>query len=50
MHLAKLEEAGHSQLRKEFIERKPRTFLGVTAKGRADFEEHVVALRLILVG
>lgn len=49
-HLAKLEEAGYLWLQKEFVERKPRTFLSVTAKGRAAFEEHVAALKSILDG
>jgi DNA-binding MarR family transcriptional regulator len=49
-HLAKLEEAGYLRLQKEFVERKPRTFLSVTAKGRAAFEEHVTALKSILEG
>lgn len=47
-HLAKLEKAGYLRLQKEFVERKPRTFLRVTAKGRAAFEEHVAALKSIL--
>lgn len=49
-HLAKLEDAGYVQMEKEFIDRKPRTYLSVTPKGRAAFEEHVVALRSILNG
>lgn len=46
-HLQTLEEAGYIKVEKNFVERKPRTHLSVTAKGRARFEEHVAALREI---
>lgn len=49
-HQAKQEEAGYLRLQKKFVERKPRRFLSVTAKGRAAFEEHVAALKSILDG
>lgn len=47
-HLLKLEEAGYVRVQKEFVERKPRTFIALTTKGRAAFEDHVKALRKIL--
>ncbi len=47
-HILKLEEAGYLRVDKTFIDRKPRTFLFITAKGRAAFEEHVNALKAIL--
>jgi DNA-binding MarR family transcriptional regulator len=47
-HLLKLEEAGYVRLQKEFVERKPRTFIGLTTKGRGAFEDHVEELRKIL--
>ncbi|MGB2895242.1 MAG: transcriptional regulator [Anaerolineales bacterium] len=47
-HLRKLEEAGYVSLEKTFIERKPRTFIAITRKGRKAFMEHVEALELIL--
>ena len=47
-HLRKLEEAGYIAVNKTFIERKPRTFVGVTALGRQVFQEHVAALEAIL--
>jgi DNA-binding MarR family transcriptional regulator len=47
-HLRKLEEAGYIAVNKVFVERKPRTFVSVTAEGRKVFQEHVAALEAIL--
>jgi DNA-binding MarR family transcriptional regulator len=47
-HLRKLEEAGYIAIRKTFIERKPRTFVGATPAGRKAFQDHVAVLQLIL--
>jgi DNA-binding MarR family transcriptional regulator len=47
-HLRKLEEAGYIAVNKVFVERKPRTFVSVTAEGRKVFQEHVSALEAIL--
>jgi len=47
-HLRKLEEAGYITINKEFVERKPRTFLSATPEGRQGFQEHVAALESIL--
>jgi DNA-binding MarR family transcriptional regulator len=47
-HLRKLEEAGYIAVNKTFVERKPHTFVGVTAAGHKVFQEHVAALELIL--
>lgn len=47
-HLRKLEEAGYIAVNKTFIERKPRTFVAVTAVGRQVFSDHVAALEVIL--
>jgi DNA-binding MarR family transcriptional regulator len=46
-HLATLEEAGYIRVEKSFVNRKPRTDVSLTARGRARFEEHVEALRAI---
>lgn len=46
-HLQTLEEAGYIKIEKSFVDRKPRTDVAITAKGRARFEEHVAALREI---
>lgn len=43
-HLQTLEAAGYIKVEKSFQNRKPRTDLSVTAKGRARFEEQVEAL------
>jgi DNA-binding MarR family transcriptional regulator len=47
-HLRKLEEAGYIAVNKTFIERKPRTYISATEKGRKAFQEHVAALESIL--
>lgn len=47
-HLQKLEEAGYIAVEKTFVDRKPRTYVAPTRKGRNAFAEHVKALRAIL--
>ncbi len=47
-HLRKLEDAGYVSIEKVFVARKPRTYISVTQKGRAAFENHVKALKEIL--
>ena len=47
-HLRKLEEAGYVSLEKTFVDRKPRTFIALTRKGKKAFREHVKALEQIL--
>jgi DNA-binding MarR family transcriptional regulator len=47
-HLAKLEEAGYIRIDKTFVDRKPKTFVSVTGKGRDAFASHVAALEAIL--
>lgn len=47
-HLRKLEEIGYISLDKVFVDRKPRTFVSATKKGRRVFDEHVEALEAIL--
>jgi len=39
-HLSKLEEAGYIDVKKEFIDRIPHTFLSLTDKGRAAFDSY----------
>jgi len=46
-HLQTLEEAGYIKVEKSFEDRKPRTHVSLTGKGRDRFEEHVAALRAI---
>ena len=47
-HLRKLEEAGYIAITKAFVDRKPRTYVAVTATGRDVFRAHVSALEEIL--
>ena len=47
-HLRKLETAGHIAVEKTFVDRKPRTYISVTALGQQAFAEHVAALATIL--
>lgn len=47
-HLLKLEEAGYVRLDKTFVDKKPKTYVIATGKGRDAFAEHVAALQDIL--
>jgi DNA-binding MarR family transcriptional regulator len=47
-HLMKLESTGYIKIEKTFIDRKPRTFISITGKGRDAFAEHVAALKKII--
>lgn len=49
-HLLKLEEAGYIAVKKEFVNRKPKTFIRVSGKGRDAFDAHVQALKEIVAG
>lgn len=47
-HLKVLEEAGAVDIRKEFVDLKPRTTVFVTAKGLRRFNEYLSALAQVL--
>ena len=47
-HLARLEAAGYVRVDKTFVERRPRTRLQLTSRGRMVLGEHVAALRELL--
>ena len=47
-HLRKLEESSYITIKKEFIDRKPRSFISATQKGRKVFQDHVEALESII--
>ena len=47
-HLSKLEQAGYVEIQKEFVHRKPRTYIRASGAGRDAFDAHVKALRLIV--
>jgi DNA-binding MarR family transcriptional regulator len=46
-HLHKLEQAGYIEVSKEFVERKPHTYISASPEGRRVFKEHVAALEAI---
>ena len=47
-HLSTLEAKGYIAVDKEFVARRPKTFISVTPAGRAAFLAHVGALQSIL--
>jgi DNA-binding MarR family transcriptional regulator len=47
-HLQTLETAGYVQIEKTFVDRKPKTLIAATVKGRNEFAEHVAALEEII--
>jgi len=47
-HLSKLEAAGYIKIEKTFVERKPRTFISISGRGRDAFAEHIAALKTIM--
>jgi DNA-binding MarR family transcriptional regulator len=49
-HLTKLEEAGYIKIEKTFVDRKPKTYIKLTDKGRDTFDEHIKALKKIIKG
>ena len=42
-----LEEAGIVRIKKGYVGKRPRTWLGLTPEGRAQWEAHLAALRAI---
>lgn len=49
-HLAALEKAGYVQISKDFVGKKPRTRVALTAQGRRALRDHVTYLRSVLEG
>lgn len=49
-HLGILEGAGHIQIAKEFEDKRPRTWVTVTRKGRAAFASEIATMRALLDG
>lgn len=47
-HISKLEQAGYIAVEKTFVDKKPRTFVKTTGRGRDAFADHVKALQDIL--
>ncbi len=50
VHLQKLEEAGYVVVEKTFVNRRPKTWIAATSKGRDAFANHVAALEEIIGG
>lgn len=47
-HLGKLEEAGYVAISKEFVGKKPRSTISLTAQGRSAFKAYKQRLRQVL--
>ncbi len=47
-HLAKLEAAGYVRVEKGFVGRRPRTWVGLTGRGRDAYRAHLEALMRLL--
>ncbi|MBN8714651.1 MAG: transcriptional regulator [Xanthomonadales bacterium] len=47
-HLRKLEDAGYLTLRRDFVERKPVTWYGLTKEGKRTLKLHLHALRTVI--
>ena len=47
-HLSKLEDAGYIDLEKTFVNKKPKTYVGLTGAGRDTFAEYIKALNKII--
>ncbi len=47
VHLRKLEDGGYVATKKEFVARKPRTTVRITAQGRRAFLQHVQRLEQV---
>lgn len=47
-HVRRLEEEGYLLVEKTFVQRKPRTFIALSDKGRRAYKGHVTALQSIL--
>ena len=47
-HLSKLETAGYVEIKKEFVEKIPRTLLSLTKSGREAFDSYRKNMRQVL--
>lgn len=47
-HLSKLETAGYVEIKKEFVDKIPRTLLALTEKGRDAFHEYRRNMKQVL--
>jgi DNA-binding MarR family transcriptional regulator len=49
-HASKLEEAGYIIMKKKFIGKRPKTFLGLSSHGRKAFENYRARMREMFAG
>ena len=49
-HLTKLESVHYVEMEKTFVDKKPKTYVRITGKGRDAFGEHINALKEIIEG
>ncbi|GAA1666192.1 transcriptional regulator [Citricoccus zhacaiensis] len=49
-HSGSLEQAGYVTIRKGFVGKRPRTWLSISADGKAAFTAHVASLRELTAG
>ena len=47
-HLSKLETTGYVEIKKEFVEKIPRTLLSLTEQGRKAFQQYRHSMRQVL--
>lgn len=47
-HLSKLETAGYVEIKKEFVEKIPRTLLRLTEEGKKAFQEYRRSMKQVL--
>jgi DNA-binding MarR family transcriptional regulator len=47
-HLARLEKAGYVSMKKDFVDKKPHTMLGLTKKGREAFKKYRNSMKKVL--
>lgn len=47
-HLSKLEAAGYVQIKKEFVEKIPRTLLSLSETGRNAFQQYTHSMKQVL--
>ena len=48
-HMSRLEEAGYIEVEKTFVDKKPRTRLHLTTKGRRAFEEYKENMKQLFI-
>lgn len=48
VHLKKLEESGYISVKKEFVDRKPKTVYSLTKTGRKAFEAYIEQLEKLI--